>query len=98
MVSQVGRKPPNAVCPHSLLCCDRARGTILPCQRGFGMIFAMNYADDTRLAQLLFSATVLAYLLATFGIYALAAYNVQRRTREIALHKLHVPRRWPFCG
>lgn len=51
--------------------------------------FAMNYADETRLAQLLFSATVLALLLAAFGIYALAAYNVQRRTREIALRKLH---------
>lgn len=51
--------------------------------------FAMNYADDERLARLLASATVLTLVLAAFGIYALAAYNVQRRTREIALRKLH---------
>jgi putative ABC transport system permease protein len=51
--------------------------------------FALNYADDLRLAQLLAASSVIAIAIAAFGIYVLAAYSVQRRTREIVLRKLY---------
>jgi putative ABC transport system permease protein len=47
------------------------------------------YADDLRLARLLGAASVIASAIAAFGIYVLAAYSVQRRTREIVLRKLY---------
>ncbi len=48
-----------------------------------------NYADDVRLAKLLGGASVVAIVIAAFGIYVLAAYSVQRRSREIVLRKMH---------
>ncbi len=51
--------------------------------------YSDNYADDARLAGLLAAASATALLLSAFGIYVLAAYNVQRRAREIVLRKLH---------
>ncbi|MES3025735.1 MAG: FtsX-like permease family protein [Pseudomonadota bacterium] len=51
--------------------------------------YAENYADDLRLSRLLGAASVLAIAIAAFGIYVLAAFNVQRRGREIVLRKLH---------
>ena len=56
-------------------------------------IYAANYAEDARLAGLLSAATVVAMLIAAFGMYVLAADAVQRRTREIALRKLFGARR-----
>ncbi len=50
---------------------------------------AQTYADDVRLAKLLTAASVLAILIAAFGIYVLSAYTVQRRYREITLRKLY---------
>jgi putative ABC transport system permease protein len=47
------------------------------------------YADDLRLAKLLAASSVIAIAIAGFGIYVLAAYSVQRRTREIVLRKLY---------
>ncbi|MBB5610251.1 MULTISPECIES: FtsX-like permease family protein [unclassified Janthinobacterium] len=47
------------------------------------------YAEDLRLARMLGLASLIAMLLAAFGIYVLAAYSVQRRTREIVMRKLH---------
>jgi putative ABC transport system permease protein len=47
------------------------------------------YADDLRLAKLLAAASVIAIAIAAFGIYVLAAYSVQRRTKEIVLRKLY---------
>jgi putative ABC transport system permease protein len=52
-------------------------------------IFALNYADDLRLAKLLAASSVIATAIAAFGIYVLAAYSVQRRAREIVLRKLY---------
>ncbi len=52
-------------------------------------IFRALYAEDLRLSSLLASSALVALCLAAFGIYVLAAYNVQRRSREIALRKLH---------
>jgi putative ABC transport system permease protein len=47
------------------------------------------YADDLRLAKLLAASSAIAIAIAAFGIYVLAAYSVQRRTREIVLRKLY---------
>ncbi len=46
-------------------------------------------ADDTRLGRLIGVAGLLALGLAAVGIYALAAYTLRRREREIVLRKLH---------
>lgn len=56
-------------------------------------IFAANYADDARLSRLLAVATAIALLIAAIGAYVLASDAVQRRSREIALRKLHGARR-----
>ncbi|MDB5950013.1 MAG: hypothetical protein JWR65_1868 [Massilia sp.] len=52
-------------------------------------MFAHNYSDDLRLAQILTAASVVATALASFGIYVLSAYSVRRRSREIVLRKLY---------
>lgn len=57
--------------------------------RGARDIYASGYADDLRLAGLLAAATAIALMLAASGAYVLAADAVRRRTREIALRKLH---------
>jgi putative ABC transport system permease protein len=57
--------------------------------RSAASFYAMAYADDVRLAQLLACATLVVLLLAAFGIYVLAAHSVQQRSREIVLRKLH---------
>ncbi|MBL8276346.1 MAG: ABC transporter permease [Pelomonas sp.] len=46
-------------------------------------------AEDTRLGRLIGFAGLLALGLAAVGIYALAAYTLRRREREIVLRKLH---------
>jgi predicted permease len=51
--------------------------------------FSDNYEDDARLAAMLAAGSAMALLLSAFGIYVLAAYNVQRRAREIVLRKLY---------
>ncbi|CAN7610249.1 ABC transporter permease [Pseudoduganella sp. LjRoot289] len=51
--------------------------------------YEANYVEDWRAAKLLTMSSVLASVIAAFGIYVLAAYSVQRRGREIALRKLH---------
>lgn len=48
----------------------------------------LRYADDRRLAQALALGASLAFLMAAFGVYVLAAYSVQRRRREVVLRKL----------
>jgi ABC-type antimicrobial peptide transport system permease subunit len=54
-----------------------------------GAVFAHNYSEDLRLAQILAAASVVATALASFGIYVLSAYSVRRRSREIVLRKLY---------
>lgn len=46
-------------------------------------------ADDERLGRLIGVTSLLALGLAAVGIYALAAYTLRRREREIVLRKLH---------
>ncbi|MDR7298815.1 ABC-type antimicrobial peptide transport system permease subunit [Pelomonas aquatica] len=50
---------------------------------------ARKMAEDVRLGQLIAITGALALLLAAVGIYALAAYTLRRREREIVLRKLH---------
>ncbi len=47
------------------------------------------YASDLRIAELVSACAVLALLLAGFGVYAMAAFLVQRHAKEIVLRKLH---------
>ncbi len=56
-------------------------------------IYAANYADDARLARLLALGTIIAMIIAAFGIYVLAADTVQRLTAAIAMRKLFGARR-----
>jgi putative ABC transport system permease protein len=58
-------------------------------QRMTALITEAFYADDLRLAKLLAASSVIAIAIAAFGIYVLAAYSVQRRTKEIVLRKLY---------
>ncbi len=51
--------------------------------------FAEQNAADLRVAQLLTGASLITIAIAAFGIYVLAAYSVQRRTKEIVLRKLY---------
>jgi cell division protein FtsX len=51
-------------------------------------VYAANYSDDARLAKLLAVATLIAMIIAACGAYVLTADAVQRRTCEIAMHKL----------
>lgn len=50
--------------------------------------FAENYANDLRLAKLLSLASIIAILIASFGIYVLSTYSVQRLAKQIVLRKL----------
>jgi predicted permease len=61
----------------------------IPEMRRATSYFAENYDDDARLAAMLAAGSAMALLLSAFGIYVLAAYNVQRRAREIVLRKLY---------
>jgi putative ABC transport system permease protein len=51
--------------------------------------FELQYADESRIAHALALAATIAFLIAAFGVYVLAAYTVRRRQREIVLRKLH---------
>lgn len=48
-----------------------------------------QYEDDLRIGQLVAVVSGLAVLMAAVGIYALAAYTLRLREREIVLRKLH---------
>lgn len=51
--------------------------------------FAEQNSADLRIAHLLTGASFITIAIAAFGIYVLAAYSVQRRTKEIVLRKLY---------
>lgn len=53
------------------------------------LVSDMFYADDLRLARLLGASSAIASAIAAFGIYVLAAYGVQRRSKEIVMRKLY---------
>lgn len=62
-----------------------AHATALPMRD----MLLQNVAEDTRLGRLVGIAGLLALGLAAVGIYALAAYTLRLREREIVLRKLH---------
>lgn len=51
--------------------------------------FARNYSQDRKLAGLIAAAALIALVLSACGSFALAAYTVERKTREIAIRRLH---------
>ncbi|MFS2008238.1 FtsX-like permease family protein [Duganella sp. CT11-25] len=60
--------------------------------------YALDAEDDARIAAMLAVSTVVASLIAGFGIYVLAAYAVQRRKREITVRKLFGARSWQIAA
>jgi putative ABC transport system permease protein len=52
-------------------------------------IFNHKYADEERFFSMVFSGTLLAIFLSFIGMFALSVYNVERRTKEIGVRKVH---------
>lgn len=52
-------------------------------------LFAGKYSVEERFFSMVFSGTLLAILLSFIGMYALSGYNVERRTKEIGIRKVH---------
>lgn len=50
---------------------------------------AEHYKQDRMVGGLIAAASVMALLLASLGVYSLAAYTVRIKTREIVIRKLH---------
>jgi putative ABC transport system permease protein len=50
---------------------------------------ARHYKDDRQIGILITMASLIALLIASFGVYALAAYTVRRRAREIVIRKVY---------
>ncbi|MDY0076519.1 MAG: ABC transporter permease [Bacteroidales bacterium] len=51
--------------------------------------FAGKYAVEDRFFSMVLSGTILAIFLSFIGMYALSGYNVERRTKEIGIRKVH---------
>ncbi len=60
--------------------------------------YALDAEEDARVAAMLAVSTVVASLIAGFGIYVLAAYSVQRRKREITVRKLFGAGSWQIAS
>lgn len=52
-------------------------------------VFDRKYQNEERFYQSIFSGTLLAIFLSFIGMIALSVYNVERRTKEIGLRKVH---------
>ncbi len=50
---------------------------------------AVQYLAETRQAQMLLGFSVLAVIVACLGLYGLAAFTAEQRTKEIAVRKVH---------
>jgi putative ABC transport system permease protein len=50
---------------------------------------ARNYIEDRQLAELVGVAAIIALIISASGSYTLAAYTVERKTREIVLRRLY---------
>lgn len=48
----------------------------------------LSYEEDIKLSKMLMTSAVVSLIIASFGIYVLAAYSVRRRSRELVLRKL----------
>ncbi len=51
--------------------------------------FAGKYSVEERFFSMVLSGTLLAILLSFIGMFALSGYNVERRTKEIGIRKVH---------
>ncbi|MDP2723097.1 MAG: ABC transporter permease [Bacteroidales bacterium] len=52
-------------------------------------LFKHKYAEEERFFSLVLSGTLLAIFLSFIGMFALSVYNVERRTKEIGVKKVH---------
>jgi putative ABC transport system permease protein len=52
-------------------------------------LFARKYIKEERFFRMVFSGTLLAIILSFIGMFALSVYNVERRTKEIGIRKVH---------
>jgi len=52
-------------------------------------VFAGKFVLEDRFFSMVLSGTILAILLSFIGMYALSGYNVERRTKEIGIRKVH---------
>jgi putative ABC transport system permease protein len=52
-------------------------------------LFNHKYAEEERFFSLVLSGTLLAIFLSFIGMFALSVYNVERRTKEIGVRKVH---------
>ena len=50
--------------------------------------FAKLYTDDVNLAQTLLSVTIVAIVIASLGLFGLATFSAERRTKEIGIRKV----------
>lgn len=54
----------------------------------FDVEFAKLYADDENLAQTLMAITLVATVIASLGLFGLAAFAAERRTKEVGIRKV----------
>ncbi len=57
--------------------------------RAVEAIYEYKFHSEERLFSLILSGALLAILLSFIGMYALSVFNVQKRTKEIGLRKVH---------
>lgn len=55
---------------------------------------AEQYGDDIRQGKLLLAFAILSIIVACLGLYGLAAFTAERRTKEIAIRKVHGAEVW----
>jgi putative ABC transport system permease protein len=77
---------------NTLAAIDQAWQTVMPeyplSRSVLSDNFAALYQDDTRLGQIFIAFSALAIVIACLGLYGLATFNAQRRTKEIGIRKV----------
>jgi putative ABC transport system permease protein len=77
---------------NTLAAIDQAWKTVMPeyplSRSVLSDNFAALYQDDTRLGQIFVAFSALAIVIACLGLYGLATFNAQRRTKEIGIRKV----------
>jgi putative ABC transport system permease protein len=52
-------------------------------------VYAVKYYEEDRTYSLIFNGTILALILSFVGMFALSFYNVEKRSKEIGIRKVH---------